>query len=307
MPSQICTPKIQRMNKRNRYKRLNRYIYHQKIRLLASKVSNMNKTMSLLLLLLYVSSFSQESTTFSSYETLEDVKTIEINNNLCVIFYPTYFYGVSIKGDKSIKDIIKTEFKNSVLKLYTTAENSLTSYAEITIYIKDLKELRLLGTSWVQTDKKIITDSFKIHSTENGNFNLPIECKNFSLFSNLESKGSIFIESEMIQIHMKGSSEISMKLNATNVSVEQKDNSYVGLNGKAQLLTANIDNKAQLSAWNLKTKDVFLNSSSSKDIRIHAENRLKIKDKGTAMIYVKGNPKQIDTLHISKKSKIIFE
>jgi len=267
----------------------------------------MNKTLSLLLLLFYASSFSQESKTFTSYETLEGVKTIEISNNLCVILYPTNFYGVSIKGDERVRDIIKTEFKNSVLKLYTTTENSLTSYAEITLYIKDLKELRLLGNSWVQTDKKIITDTFSIHSPENGSFNLPIECKSFSLFSNLESKGSIFIASDVIQIQTKGSSEVSMKLNATSVAVEQKDNSYVGLNGKAHLLTANIDNKAQLSAWNLKAMDVYINSSSSKEIRIHVENRLKINDKGNAMIYVKGNPKQIDTLNISKKSKIIYE
>jgi len=95
--------------------------------------------------------------TFSSYETLEDVKTIQIQNNLCVILYPANFYGVQIKEDKSLKDIINWGFKSSVLKLYTTEENTLASNAEITLYVKSFKELRLTGNASANRDQKIIT------------------------------------------------------------------------------------------------------------------------------------------------------
>lgn len=269
----------------------------------------MQKLVVLLLMFLCDLSFSQEGKTFSTYETFEDVKTIQINNNLCVIFYPTNFYGVSIKGDKSVQQAIKTEFNNSVLKLYSTLENTLTNNAEITIYIKDLKELQLFGTSWVQvqTDKKIVSDTFKIFAQEQGSFNLPIDCKSFSLNMDVESKGSLVVASETIQLNTKGSSKVSMKLNATNVSVEQTDDSSVGLSGKTRLLTVNIDKKAQLSAWGLKAEDVYLNSNNANEIRIQVAKRLKINDKGTAKIFVRGNPKQVDTLKISAKTRISYD
>ncbi len=249
---------------------------------------------------------SQEVKTFNSYETLEDVKSIEIHNDLCVILYPTYFYGVQIKGDNRLKDIIKWDFKNSVLKLYTTEENILTSYAEITLYVKGFEELRLSGNASAQTDVKMITESFALFSSGNSTYNFPIECKDFSLIIDGESSGYLDLSAVSLRIQAINAATTYIKYQGNKVTVEQSDNSIVGMRGKAQSLSATIDKNAQLKAWALKAEDVYLLSSNKGDINVYAANRLKINGQGTAKIFVTGSPQQIDTININKKTRIFY-
>tara|TARA_R110000868_G_scaffold86347_7_gene242195 strand:- start:5513 stop:6313 length:801 start_codon:yes stop_codon:yes gene_type:complete len=266
----------------------------------------MKKALNIILILFFNSLLAQETKTFSSYETFEGVKTIQISNNLCVILYPAHFYGVWIKGDKILKNSIKMEFKNSVLKVYATEENALVSNAEIIIYLNHLQELQLSGNVSVQSNQKVITDNFKLYSRDNSTFSFPVECKNFTINSDGESRGSVTVKSETVRVNAKGTSQITLKLNTFSIVAEQTDNTYLSLNGTTKTLSATLDKKAELSAWALKAEDVYINSANSNDIRITAEKRLKINGQGTAKIYVRGKPSQIDTISINKKTKIIY-
>lgn len=266
----------------------------------------MKKALNIILILFFNNLLAQETKTFSSYETFEGVKTIQISNNLCVILYPAHFYGVWIKGDKSLKNCIKMEFKNSVLKVYATEENALVSNAEIIIYLNHLQELQLSGNVSVQSNQKVITDNFKLYSRDNSTFSFPVECKNFTINSDGESRGSVTVKSETVRVNTKGTSQITLKLNTFSIVAEQTDNTYLSLNGTTKTLSATLDKKAELSAWALKAEDVYINSTNSNDIRITAEKRLKINGQGTAKIYVRGKPSEIDTISINKKTKIIY-
>ena len=266
----------------------------------------MKKAWCIIVVLSFNYLFAQEVNTFSSYATLEGVKTIEIHNNLCVILYPTYFFGVQINGDRSLKDIIKWKFENSTLILYTIQENTLASNAEIIFYINDLKEVKLLDTASIDTNEKLVTDSFALYSSGESYYNLLIDCQNFNLTMDESSTGNISVEAKNINIDAKGASNISMKLKSNIVNVKQTDKSIVSLNGKTQSLSATVDNKAQLYAWALLAKDVYLFSSNSEDIQVFAEERLKINGQGSGKIYVTGNPKQIDTINLNKKTKIVY-
>ena len=266
----------------------------------------MKKAWCIIVVLSFNYLLAQEVNTFSSYATLEGVKTIEIHNNLCVILYPTYFFGVQINGDRSLKDIIKWKYENSTLILYTIQENTLASNAEIIFYINDLKEVKLLDTASIDTNEKLVTDSFALYSSGESYYNLLIDCQNFNLTMDESSTGNISVEAKNINIDAKGASNISMKLKSNIVNVKQTDKSIVSLNGKTQSLSATVDNKAQLYAWALLAKDVYLFSSNSEDIQVFAEERLKINGQGSGKIYVTGNPKQIDTINLNKKTKIIY-
>ena len=249
---------------------------------------------------------AQDTGTFSSYETLENVKTIQIQDNLCAILYPTHFFGVQIKGDKRLKDIIKWDFKDSILKLYTTEENTSASYAEIILYVKDFEELRLSGNASVQTDKKMLMETFIISSSGNSSYNFPMECNNFTLISEGESTGYLDLVAESIRIQTKTNASTSIKVLGGKVNVELTDNSIIGLRGSAQALSATVHNKARLTAWGLVADDVYLLSSSTEEIEIYAKNRLKINGQTNSKIYVSGNPTHIDTIDINKKSKIFY-
>ncbi|MEH6513499.1 GIN domain-containing protein [Maribacter arcticus] len=266
----------------------------------------MKKAWCIIVVLSFNYLFAQEDKTFNSYATLEGVKTIEIHNNLCVILYPTYFYGVQINGDRSLKDIIKWKFENSTLILYTVQENTLASNAEIILYVNDLKEIKLSDTASIDTNEKLVTDNFTMYSLGESYYNLLVDCQNFNLIIDGSSTGNISVEAKNVYIDAKGASNTSMKLKSNKVNVKQSDKSIVSLNGKTQSLSATVDNKAQLYAWALLAKDVYLFSSNSEDIQVFAEDRLKINGQGSGKIYVTGSPKQIDTINLNKKTKIFY-
>lgn len=259
-----------------------------------------------LVLMFGLSLSAQDTGTFSSYETLEGVKSIEIQNNLCAILYPTHFFGVQIKGDERLKDIIKWDFKDAALKLYTTEENTMASYAEITLYVKNFEELRLSGNASVQTDEKMVMETFILNSDENSSYNFPMECAAFTLIAAGESTGYIDLTAQSVRVQTKNNASTSLKVLGGKVNVELTDDSIVGLRGSAQALSATVDKKARLTAWGLKAEDVYLYSSSIADTEIYAKNRVKINGQANSKIYVTGYPRQIDTIDVSKKTKIFY-
>ena len=266
----------------------------------------MKKSLILFAVLLFNNVLAQKATTFSAYETLEDVKSIQVDNNLCILLYPTNFFGIHIKGDKSLKEVIKWDFEDSVLKLYTTEENTLASNAEITLYVKDFKELRLTGNASVQTERKVITEFFVLYSRDNSTYGFPLECKDFSLVSSGASSGYIDVIAKNVRLNAKNDASTSIKVQATQINIEQTDNSILTLRGKTEGLNAVINKKARLTAWALKAKNVYLLSFNTEDTDIHVDNRLKINAQGNGKIFVNGNPKKIDTIAVNRKTKIFY-
>ncbi len=266
----------------------------------------MKTTIVLFAMLIYNGILAQEATLFNSYETLGDLQTIQISDNLCVVLYPTDFYGVSIKADKRLKDLIKADLQNGVLKIYTSKESVLAAGAEITVYVKDFKTLRLLGDVWVQSERKIMADSFNIQSNDNSAFNLTVACKNFNLNASSNSRGSLFLDAETISMEIKGTSKLYMKLSANAATILQSENTFARLEGKTKSLNAEIGGTSQLSSEFLIADDVYLNSSNSNEIIIYAKNRFKVNGRGSAKIYVKGNPQKIDTIGMNKNTEIIY-
>lgn len=263
--------------------------------------------MSLIVALFLNGLCAQEVGTFSDYETLDGFKTLRISDNICVRLYPATFYGIQIKGPKNLKNIIKWELKNSVLRLYTSQEDILASNVEITVYTQDFEELQLFDNAWVQAAKKITVNHFEIHSTDNGTYEFPLACKSLTLVSDLESEGSLTMEAESVRLTSKGNSQISLKMEVTDVNIDQTDESVVGLSGNAKTLSATLDKNSQLIAWGLQAEDVYLLSANTGDISIYARNRLKINGRGSATINVMGQPTQVDTISINKRTKIYFE
>lgn len=267
----------------------------------------MKSILKWIILFVLNTTLAQTEKIFTAYETLNDVDTIEIHDNLCVIFYPTYFNGIQVKGNKNVMEIIKWDFENSVLNLYTTEENTLAYHAEIIIYLKGLKELRLSGNASAQTDEKIVTDSLTLYTTDNSTFNFPIECKDFTLFSEGSSSGYLQIGCQNLNIHSKGAATASIVVEADHVNVEQKDESFLQIKGKTRSLSTLLYDKAKISAWTLKADDVYLFSSNTEETKIYVEHRLKLNAQGKGEIYIYGRPRQIDTIAYSKKAKIFYK
>lgn len=237
---------------------------------------------------------------------LDKLKTIEIHDNLCVMLYPTYFNGLQVKGNRSLKDIINWNYQNGTLKVFTVQENMLASSIEIILYVSELKNIILSETASIEANDKVISNNLTLYSLGDSSYDLIVECTDFQLISDISGTSNLSVTAHNIKIDAKGTSTASMKINADKVIVNQADKSLVSLKGKAKSFSATIENKAKLSAWALLAKDVYLHTLNSEDTQVFAEDRFKINGQGSGKIYVTGNPQQIDTIHLNKRTKIFY-
>ncbi|WP_027395078.1 GIN domain-containing protein [Aquimarina latercula] len=260
----------------------------------------------ILIFMIVLNISAQESKFYSSYSELGTIRSIEVSDNLSVFLYPSSFNGISIRCDKRLKDIVKSDFQNNRLKLYTLQKNSYANTAEIIIYLKSVKELKLYDQAIIKSKKAIISDTLKINVLEKNFYDLISKTKVFSFRSNGTSEGDLNIESNTADFELNGSTMLHATLKADQVTIEQSDNAIVELIGETKLLEAEINNTSILRARNLKAEEVIINSFNSSAIQLYAKNKLTIQGKGNAKVYVSGNPKKIDTLSMNKKTKIIF-
>ncbi|MGO4917991.1 GIN domain-containing protein [Maribacter spongiicola] len=266
----------------------------------------MKRTICFVTMLCFFRVVAQDSKTFSTYMTLDDLKTIEIHDNLCVTLYPTYFNGLQVKGNRSLKDIIKWNYQNSTLKVFTVQENMFASSIEIILYVSEPKNIILSEKASIEANDKVISNNLTLYSLGDSTYDLIVDCSDFQLISDIAGTGNLSINAQNVKIDAKGTSAASMKIIADKVIVNQADKSMISIKGKAKSLSATIENKAKLSAWALLAKDVYLHTLNSEDTEVFAADRFKINGQGSGKIYVTGNPKQIDTILLNKRTKIIY-
>ena len=248
----------------------------------------------------------QESDTFNTYEDLNEIKKIQLSNNLSVTLYEAGFNGISLKADKSLKTIIKFDMDNGELKLYTMTNNTLANKAKILVYIKNLKAIELFDKATIKSEKTINTDSLKINSIEGGSYFLSTKCKVFSLKSNGSSEGVLVVEADKVDIETYGSAVLEATMNSEEISIVQSDEAQALLKGKTKKLVATLNDRSLLKASALFSDDVLLNSYNTTVVNINAKNSIRINGQGNAKIYVSGKPKKRDTIRINNRTRIFY-
>lgn len=165
---------------------------------------------------------------------------------------------ISIKGDENLMPLIKVEVEDNTLKIYTQKNSNIRPSQKIQVVVPfdKISELSLSGSGNIQTKNNIKSDKFSAKLSGSGNFNLGVESNDFDL--NLSGSGNV---------HLKGT--------ANNFSTK-------------------LSGSGDITATDLKSKNVDVNVSGSGNSRVNCNENLTARVSGSGNIKYSGNPEKRD-------------
>ena len=95
---------------------------------------------------------------------------------------------------------------------------------------------------------------------------------------------------EPIHLHVSGSGDIKMQLNAPKVTTEVSGSGDIALKGQAQDFSANISGSGKVKCFDFVTDNTSLDLSGSSDAEVYANKKLDIDVSGSGSIRYKGAP-----------------
>ena len=163
-----------------------------------------------------------------------------------------------IEADENLLDVIKTEVRGGVLKIYVDANirNSKTMKAYISF--KMLSMIELSGACDVYGE-----NDFKFDD---------------------------------IEIETSGAAEIEMKMTARKVYLDLSGASDIEFKGSAQEMVVDVSGATDLHALDFEVRECTIDASGASTIRVFVTDELSVDASGASTVRYKGNPGiEIDT------------
>lgn len=163
---------------------------------------------------------------------------------------------VIVEADENLMDIIKTEVKDGVLKIYS--EKNIWSAKAKNIYVQmpEITSVAASSGSSVKSESLIKTGNFSVDT----------------------SSGS----------------SVSLELSADAVRADASSGSTMRLSGKANSIMAEASSGSSIKSTDLSTNDASARVSSGASIKVHTTNKLKARASSGGGIRYSGNPEYVD-------------
>ncbi|MGB5170298.1 MAG: head GIN domain-containing protein [Eudoraea sp.] len=169
-----------------------------------------------------------------------------------------------LEGESNLLEHIKTEVKDGKL------------------VIKVAKGVNLKPSSWNKDGGIYIT--------------VPVESINeVTLSGSGDIVGEKTIETRNFSTNLSGSGDITLALNAEEVSAAMSGSGDINLSGKTINFEVKISGSGDIKAYDLIADNVKASISGSADISVTANEMLTARVSGSGDIRYKGDPKKIDT------------
>lgn len=190
--------------------------------------------------------------------TTTDYDIIKVSGSFDVDLISGKEGTISLKGDENLLSLIKVEVEDNTLKIYIQKTGNIRPSQKIQVVIPfdKISELSLSGSGNIQTKNNIKSDKFSAKLSGSGNFNLGIDSNDFDL--NLSGSGNV---------HLKGT--------ANNFSTK-------------------LSGSGDITATDLKSKNVDVNVSGSGNSRVNCSENLTARVSGSGNIKYSGNPEKRD-------------
>lgn len=172
--------------------------------------------------------------------------------------------NLTLEGESNLLEHIKTEVKNDKL------------------VIKVAKGVNLQPSSWKNNGGIYIT--------------VPVESvSGVTLSGSGDIVSETTISATNFYTNLSGSGDITLSVEAEDVSASMSGSGDINLKGKANNFEAKISGSGDIKAYDLEADNVNASISGSADIRVTANEMLKARVSGSGDIHYKGNPKKIDS------------
>jgi len=169
---------------------------------------------------------------------------------------------ITLKGESNLLEYIKTEVKNGQLNIkvekgYNIRPSNWKDGIHVTVPVESIDAVALSGSGDIVGKTKIISDDFKTS--------------------------------------MSGSGDITLEIEANNISSSMSGSGDINLSGKATSFDATISGSGDIAAYDLEADNVEATVSGSANIEVTANKMLKARVSGSGDIDYRGNPDKVDT------------
>lgn len=160
--------------------------------------------------------------------------------------------GVRIETNENLLELFQTRLEGEVLYISMTADIRKFDAMNVTVSIKALNKILLLGEVGLKTNNVIHFDNLEIFSG--------------------------------------GMSKIEMELYASHLTLQLTDGTFAHFKGFSETLDAEIHDETELNAFEMEVEKADILSSGLTEVMINVKNDLKLMVSGSSNIYYKGEP-----------------
>ncbi len=188
--------------------------------------------------------------------TGEEFTSIRVSSGLDLHLTQGTKNSVIVEADENLQDIIITEVRDGVLKIYTDKNIWRAASRKVLVTCTDIEAITATSGSDVFGKSVINAKSLKVTSTSGA--------------------------------------DVRLEVTAENVETKSTSGSNIRIKGNTIMHSSKATSGASIDAYGLISKDVTVNVSSGADINIQATESLNAKASSGGDIDVKGNPKKVN-------------
>jgi hypothetical protein len=223
---------------------------------------------------------------------ISDFNTLEVSDNIEVIFEKGEIPVVKIETDDNLQDQIAVTSIGSTLKLHTLKE--ITRFTKLIVRITYTNEINSITTkneAIVNAIQEIHSDNLSIKSFDSSKLFLNIVSKNFNLQTTQKSTIELNLKGENAKIVMSDNSELKALIKGTDFACDMYQKSKAKIEGNADFGAIRLDNNATLTAAKLQIKSITLVAEQGSEGSVNAEKEIVISASEKSEIQLYGSPK----------------
>lgn len=185
-----------------------------------------------------------------------DFTKIKVSNGLDVYITEGNSVKVTVEADENLHEVIRTEVRNGVLKIYSERNIWRAKSQKVYITTHQLEGIKATSGSDVYSENTLTGNAMEVET----------------------SSGA----------------DMSLRLDVNSVTSHSSSGSGLKLTGNATNYTASASSGSSTKSYGLKSKEVTVKASSGADIDVYAMESIDARASSGGDVDYRGNPKRVN-------------
>lgn len=278
-----------------------------------SNLELMKKSTALLLLLLFVTTFTfaqrrekikGSKVVTTSVKEVGSFDAIEVDDNLEVYLEQGEKNEIKIEADDNLHDIIGMDLREKTLRLYTNKESSIFKKLSVKVtYTKSLNKVITKNEAIVYAIQELQLDDITMNCVDFSKLFLNVNAKKFTLIADDKSKTELNLKAEDGSLQLSKNATVKTLVSAIKFKCDLYQKSTAAIEGIAEKATIRLDNNSVFTGAKFTLKDANVTAENYAVGTILAETTLSLALGDKAELSLFGNP-TIQLTRFSEEAKL---
>ena len=278
-----------------------------------SNLELMKKSTALLLLLLFVTTFTfaqrrekikGSKVVTTSVKEVGSFDAIEVDDNLEVYLEQGEKNEIKIEADDNLHDIIGMDLREKTLRLYTNKESSIFKKLSVKVtYTKSLNKVITKNEAIVYAIQELQLDDITMNCVDFSKLFLNVNAKKFTLIADDKSKTELNLKAEDGSFQLSKNATVKTLVSAIKFKCDLYQKSTAAIEGIAEKATIRLDNNSVFTGAKFTLKDANVTAENYAVGTILAETTLSLALGDKAELSLFGNP-TIQLTRFSEEAKL---